>query len=526
MNVTKPFEMLRRPLWERLAAVGAILSLALPAALHADNPKAENKAQFPDLRVLVVSGGPQPQHNQVAIENNVRYFLKLLPDRLVRTVLFADGDRQRSTVLFEEPGKALSREEKIVALAVKGREAVHLTSQKYRPPSIPQLDGAAKKADVSASFEKVRQEYATNPRPLLLYFTGHGSQARNRDLENNVFDLWGETLSVRELAAQIAALPAEQSVTIVMVQCFSGAFGNLLFENGDPQGNPIGRDLAGFYATVKERVAAGCTPELDEKEYHDFTSYFFAALTGRDRVGRVVSGADYNHDGKVGMNEAFCYTLVNDVSIDIPVCTSDIFLRRFVKTPDDEVFKATYRQVLSWASPAQAAALEGLSRSLGYRGEARLQEAYQKFRSPGGNNGTNPAAAARRTFSTSREEVRKILLERYPILQTTSRELQAPGYTDAYSEAIKWVASQSNDSRFKDLLDADAALDALDKGAYHRELDDSRLTRFVRLAKSIVLAHTLREGDDETLKRRFAQLIEAESRPLLPPADARRFANR
>ena len=55
-------------------------------------------------------------------------------------------------------------------------------------------------------------------------------------------------------------------------------------------------------------MAAGCTPEINEAEYQDFSSHFFAALTGRDRVGRAVTGADYNQDRRVSMDEAFaCY---------------------------------------------------------------------------------------------------------------------------------------------------------------------------------------------------------------------------
>ena len=92
-----------------------------------------------------------------------------------------------------------------------------------------------------------------------------------------------------------------------------------------PRAEPIERDFAGFFATVKERVAAGCTSAVNEEDYHDFTSYFFAALTGRDRVGRRVTGADYNGDGRVGMDEAYCYTLIHDNSIDVPYVLRTFF---------------------------------------------------------------------------------------------------------------------------------------------------------------------------------------------------------
>src|SRR5262249_41817363 len=157
----------------------------------------------------------------------------------------------------------------------------------------------------------------------------------------------------------------------------SGAFGNLIFEGGDPKGALAEREIAGFFATIKERVAAGCTSAVNEEDYHDFTSYFFAALTGRDRLGRRVTGADYNEDGRVGMDEAYCYTLCHDESIDIPVCTSDVFLRRYVPTKGAEQFQTPYSSVLAWATPAQRAALEALSAKLHRTGENRLAKAYE-----------------------------------------------------------------------------------------------------------------------------------------------------
>src|SRR5205085_5078810 len=126
-------------------------------------------------------------------------------------------------------------------------------------------------------------------------------------------------------------------------------------------------------AVTRERMAAGCTPELDEAEYHDFTSYFFAALSGRDRVGRTVTGADYNHDGRVGMDEAYAYSLAHDISIDVPVCTSDVFLRRAVVSDDSEVFQTPFSVVRSWAAPAQGAALDELSQTLKLTGENRVE---------------------------------------------------------------------------------------------------------------------------------------------------------
>jgi hypothetical protein len=493
------------PSARRTAAFLALFLFAAVGAVRAD-----------EGRALVVGGGPTPDSNQIAIENNVRYFLHLLPAGWARSVFFADGNLQKETVLFESTEKPMKPAERTLALILQGRQAAHATTLKFRKPSLKEVNGPAKKPEITAAFDRLSNQKADLDHPVILYFTGHGSPAKNRDLDNNVFDLWeGETLSVKELAENLAKLPQNQPVALVMVQCYSGSFGNLLFEGGDPQGVPVERDVAGFFATVKERMAAGCTPEVDEAEYRDFSSYFFAALTGRDRVGRKVTGADYDHNGKVTMHEAFCYTLVNDASIDIPVCTSDVFLRRVVTTADEEIFKTPYKDAKKWATPAQRAALDELSKHLKLEGDDRARIAYDRFRGDDtGQPRRNALAAARRTFSTLQQESRRALLGRWPDL----RDAQSAGYAAARTGALEMVERQMADGAYKDLLDAEKALDAAEEEDYKREIADARQVRFVRLFKTVVLAHTLRETGEQAARKRLEKLLAAEGRTLLPAA--------
>src|SRR5204863_6113158 len=111
----------------------------------------------------------------------------------------------------------------------------------------------AKREAVTDAFRQLRHSASGT---ILLYFTGHGSRARDGNLDNNDFDLWGEgeRLSVRDLAAHIASLPPDVPVTLVMVQCFGGAFGNVIFAGGDPKAAPVGREIAGFFAATRERT--------------------------------------------------------------------------------------------------------------------------------------------------------------------------------------------------------------------------------------------------------------------------------
>jgi len=311
------------------------------------------------LRALIVGGGPDLQHNQVAIESNVRYVDRLLPAETQRRILFADGSLDSRTVLYTDK---------------KDHDL-------YRKTQIAKLDGPARLENVRSEFSLLNKDLEQAPnRPVLLYFTGHGSPDDTPTYSNNRYDLWGDSeLSVKELANSIQALPHPGPIVLVMVECFSGAFSNVLFEKGNPNGELSDKPVCGFFASVAQRMAAGCTPNVNEADYRDFTGYFFAALTGTDRLGRPVKGADYDHDGKVGMNEAFCYALLHDDSIDTPVCTSDAFLRRFVTVQETKVFEEKYSNVQKWAGPAQRAALDGLSAMLHYEGDDRLRRAYNDF---------------------------------------------------------------------------------------------------------------------------------------------------
>lgn len=315
---------------------------------------------LPPTRTLVVGGGPSRRYNQVAIESNVRYLARTLPKEWPLRILFADGSAENATVRYVPEG---------------GREG---RDDKYRKPELPRLDGPARLDTVWSEIAAYAE--AAEPAPTLLYFTGHGSLAPDLSPATSQFDLWRRNrITVPQLAQSLAAFNPNVPVTLLMVQCHSGGFAKLIFKNGDPSQPPIANRFCGFYASIESRPAAGCTPAVNEAYYRDFTTYFVAALTGADRLGRKTTGADYDKDGKVGMNEAFCWSMLNDDSIDTPVCTSDEFLRQVVKTADVAVFATPYADVLKWASPAQRAALEGLSAMLKLQGNDRLASAFAKY---------------------------------------------------------------------------------------------------------------------------------------------------
>lgn len=337
-----------------------------------ENLKAIQAAAPPHLRALIVGGGPSRPLNQAAIESNIRYASELfITENIPFRTLFADGDPDSKTVQCQRPNKMLY----------------------YRKPDVPKIDGPSVLPKIQKELTILAENASRAPNtPIFIYFTGHGSSDESSNFNNNKFDLWGKSaFTVKDFASSLKLFPKNTPVTLVMVQCFSGSFANVLFESGDPKNNLSELNICGFFSGIPQRETAGCTPELNESYYRDFSCYFLAALSGVDRLGRQVIGVDYNNDGIVTMDEAFAYTLINDVSIDTPVCTSDIFLRRFVPTPQEDCFKRSYTEIRKWATPAQLAALDGLYAQLKFANVEPLRNAYELFQKQDINDSSIPA---------------------------------------------------------------------------------------------------------------------------------------
>ena len=248
---------------------------------------------------------------------------------------------------------------------------------------------------------------------------------RANDRDNpyeTAISLWdNQELRVSELAALLDQLPEGVSVTAIMVQCYTGGFARLIYNGADPQQGLSPQSRCGFFATVHDRVAAGCTPDVDKSSYVEYSSYFWEALGGRTQSGEAIARPDYDGDGRVSLAEAHAYTVLHAETIDLPLTTSSEFLSEWSQFADDEhpellADDAPYDTVRELATPAERAILEGLSTQLGLEGNDRIAEAERaggesrRFRR--GQRGRQPGRGARRL----REEIADDLRARWPEL--------------------------------------------------------------------------------------------------------------
>ncbi len=330
---------------------GANLQSASP--LGSTNNASQNLASqkpstVPDF--LVVGGGGAPSYNEIAIEKNVLYFQRTLKtlgfDPSQATILFANGNDGRETVRYLDTNR----------------------SEQFKAPNIPYLKAAATVDNLQQSLQQIASA-PSDRRPLFFYFTGHGS--RNREDENdNTMLLWNDRkLSVRQFATFLDLLPPTKPVVTVMVQCYAGAFANsIIYKNGNPQDKIADRHRCGFFATTKHLPSVGCTPEVNEADYRDYSSSFFAGLSGINRIGQRVASADYNQDGRVSYLEAHAFAKVDEQAADLPISTSESWLQsQLSETATASLLdRQSLSKLLATARPEQRFVVQSLAKRLNF----------------------------------------------------------------------------------------------------------------------------------------------------------------
>ena len=458
-------------------------------------------AQSTPLRALIVGGGPEAKMNQFAIESNVKYVERLLGNA-PHKILFADGQKTTATVQFHN-GTIPSAQS--TAFAFLFDEDISQGRLNFRKTSLPIIDGPSSKNAIAAQMQNLGTQDSTH---TLLYFTGHGGrgknlQSRRTDLDNNVYYLWNDdTFSVREMARQLQNLPKNRPTVLVMVQCFSGSFANLIFQDGDSNKPYLERDFCGFFATVKERPAAGCTPEIDEAEYEDFTSAFFSILSDQTRTGQKAESADYDKNGRIGMDEAFAHAVIHEDSIDVPIMTSDALLRQNADN-DEKWLQIPYSQTLKSAAPWQRAILEELSASLKLTGEDRIARAWQEFTAHSESEGDTPLP---QVLAAQRSSLRSALQTKFPGLKASPKSAE---YQSARTSAL--LDLKGRGAQVQKLLSGLRAY-RVQSANDDPEIREARLLRLVRAARTLALENELRVSGDAAKLAAFEKLRSYEAR--------------
>lgn len=275
-------------------------------------------------RVWIVGGGPELEHSQVQIERNVAFARRVMAERLPRARIgtwFTDGDDPRPDVKeWRRPDEADATLQPLARVL----DTYMLNGNGYRNHRLADVDGPASRRAVLDALERGLPALGAGEEGWLVY-AGHGSPAAPAE-GGSLLDLWDhDRVTVADLQRVVASAgPAPGSrFRFVMTQCHAGGFARLAWPDGRA---PDGR-ICGFMAVAEDGLAEGCTADLDAGNYRGYSTYFFAALSGRARDGAPLAfDPDGNSDGRVDPYEAHLYTLVAARSTDIPRSTSEQWL--------------------------------------------------------------------------------------------------------------------------------------------------------------------------------------------------------
>lgn len=458
---------------------------------------------------MTIGGGYSPSGNQASLENNVLYFQRVLDelqlDRTHNDVYFSDGDASGKDLQVMDP-QSVPKANRLMAEFFGSRDSLGLS---YRDHRIPNVRGSTRPENIRKWFGEIGSTMQSGDR-LLLFVTAHGNRSSDREepYETTIATWNNSAIKMSEFVGLLDDLPAGVEVVTVMVQCHAGGFSRLIFNEGDPAKGLSDQRRCGFFATVHDRPAAGCTAEVDESSYVEYSTYFWAALSGRTRTGETIEIPDYNQDGIVSFDEAHAYTILTADTIDLPIKTSGEFLSEYSKFADDDPEllnnDESYELILELATPIQKVVLEELSEQLNLTGDDRLVDAWQAL-----EDGRRRGRSRRRSQASSPDQLRRRIAgdvkRKWPELANVVNPVSIELLTNRSDEFIAEIENHRDYKRYRE-LDETPATDPAKRSV--------KYDRFLRVADNVALAENLRRLGDQERIAQFKALIAAESASL------------
>jgi hypothetical protein len=541
---------------------------------------------------VTIGGGYSPTGNQVSLEKNVLFMQNVLaskrPDHPPHDIYFADGNDPDRDVHYRDPdfetNVPLAR--RMLAEILGETDSMDFT---YRNHEIPNETGPAEKETLAARFRQLASELQSGDR-LIVYATGHGGEARGgrggglrrrggaggrgRNPYNTTLYTWGDDrISASEFSDWLSGFRTDVNVVLVMVQCHSGGFAHTIFEQANASQPLALHARCGFFSQVHDRVAAGCTPDVDEADYQEYSSFFLAALAGKTRAGAELTGVDYDKNGQVSFSEAHAYAVIASDTIDIPITTSDAFLRTYSRaegstagTPPVETapqrrgrgrgrgpqpelnegnepanasqpqsnpppnggptgaparveglmsFAGPIARLAEIARPDQRAILEQLPARLGIRPTASVEDVRRRLETAerdiqSANVRLNEATDIYDdAVAVARDDVRRI----WPELNSTYTPLAIALASERSQEFISRVMALDS---FGQLRVARTARDRASDDRLNTERTEAKVQRLLRTCEDIVLAANLTKVATPEITKRYEQLIKLEAGTLSP----------
>ncbi|MDO6460123.1 hypothetical protein Q4485_05410 [Granulosicoccaceae sp. 1_MG-2023] len=458
-------------------------------------------------RPLLIGGGYELAGSQGQIELNLGWVQQLLNEAgQSPTVFYTDGDDPAPDVFLYQPVSDQDGVSHKLARVFGEFEADGETFRNHR------LEGVSGTTQRDVLEPQLRDYFASMQAgdELLVVYNGHGAPSVGREDEVSL-KLWGDTrLSAGEFQDILdESLDPAVPLRYVFTQCYSGGFHRLIYENSE-SGLGLAEPLrCGFTAESPWRQSEGCSASIDMGDYRDYTTFFFAALNGEDRLGEPLkSDPDLNGDGQTDLLEAHLYTLEHAHSTDLSRSSSEVFLENRIPyymswvsfpghLPDNRYGQLTQRLAARLDVP-----LESMNRVV----RERLRELHSRY------------AQLRSEQLSTREEAQRLrrvvsgaLLKDYP-------KLAAP-YTAGYRELLAGQGSEIQarldaDADYRALVEAQDAEAVFDRRLLDIERDIAQLDKLKRLRRLAFYLDWLNDKADADVRQGYERLVGCESVPL------------
>lgn len=520
-------------------------------------------------RFLTVGGGPVADGNQISLENNVLYFQRVLShlglDKAEHQILFADGSNPAVDLQYENADRGEEDIHRLMAEIVGPGNGIKFD---YRSSTIPGINGEATPESIEKTLADLSHRLKTDDR-VIFYFTGHGgvdrtkpqpppkeksedkdekkkADSKTEDAEKgdsnkaepekkkedeqpakkhrteptytgNITHLWfRDKMTAKDWTEKLDALPSEVPFVAVMVQCYSGGFGNMIFKGGDPDQGLAEHLRCGFFSTVPDRVAAGCTPNVDQAEYREYSSYFWEALSGVSRTGQPIEKPDFDQDGITSLLEAHAYTAVHADTIDIPTRTSDFFLREYSTLKGEKDLSSIHTpidQLLATADASERAVIEGLSKRFDFSKEDRGKQVEEAIRDKKGAKRKVDGDVRRQLgeISGMKRKIRESLEKKWPVIENPWHPKTVALLTEE-PDLLRTTILEHKE--YKPLREATAKLEETRRDQEALELEIVKLERLKFWLERRARVLNLEKTADGSLNERLHDLVKLESQSI------------
>jgi hypothetical protein len=364
---------------------------------------------------------------------------------------------------------------------------------------------------VRASLESIAKAARDGDR-LIIYVTAHGSAGPKEDEYNTTIDCWNKkTITAREFTGWLDLLPANVPVVMVMAQCYCGGFSRSMFDGLDANRGLSSHQRAGFFAQQHNLPAAGCRPDIEHDQ--EFSSYFWGAIAGRSRIGTPIEGCDLDGNGAISFSEAYAYAFWAGETVDIPLATSDVFLRTYSRLPDGSPLTGALQSFVDRSRSTSGHIVSKLSKALGFSLQddvASVVAAHDDHRDH--RPASNIARGGRRGSGSARRELLKEVTEKWPDLGDRQRWEKSPLL--AADNQLQLLAEMKELPSWQPFQERQRQLEESGDQSERYELREVKFRRLIKTLELIVLEQNLPQVASAELVQRYRELIALEDSGL------------